>query len=299
MSRDTEATPSSGAWSRVAAGLVLSQVAMAASAACLVFASARTLELSISPWWYAAAFLGSWCVYLRDSAASCDAEDAISQPRRAAIFRDDRRWSWWLPATSALAGAGCIVMARPHPWTWILLGIVGLLGLLHAAPLGRREGPGFSTKRFAAVKSVVVSVAWSVAAVGLPLLESGAAPERTTIVAGGWLVVLLTPVLLADSLLLDLRDRAADQAFDLRTIAVRIGARGVHATVAILLAGSALAALLGASDAVDPERWRRVAIATVLGLAIPWFNWRMIRRGEVATASWIMAWRFVAVLAVL
>lgn len=299
MRDDAEASGTARVIGRVAAGLVLSQVAMAASAACLVFACGRALDLSISPWWYAAAFLGSWCVYLRDSAASCDAEDAISQPRRAAIFRGSRGWSWWLPAAAAVAGAGCILMARPHLPTWVLLVVVAMLGLLHAAPLGRAAGPGLSTKRFAAVKSVVVSLAWSLAAVGLPLLESGDAPDRATIVAGAWLVALCTPVLLADSLLLDLRDRAADEAFDLRTIAVRIGARGVHATVAILLATSALAAFLGASDAIDPERWRRLAIATVLGLAIPWFNWRTIRRREVATAAAIMAWRFVAVLAVL
>ncbi len=284
---------------RLGSALVLTQIAMAASAACLVFACSRVLDRPLSPWWYAAAVLGSWCVYLRDSAASCDAEDAISQPRRAAIFRGSRFWSWWMPGISAVLGIGCVVIARPHPGTAILLGLVGTLGILHAAPHTGGGTGRLTTKRFAAVKSIVVSIAWTGAAVGLCLLESPSPIERAAVVAGIWFALLVTPVLLADSLLLDLRDRAADRAFGLHTIAVRLGPRGVHAMVGLLLAAAAIATILGAADAIDGHRSLRVGVATTLGLAVPWFGWRVIRRDEVATAAAIMAWRFLIALAVL
>lgn len=280
--------------------VVLSQFAMAASAACLVFACARTLDRPISWWWYPAALLGAWAVYLRDSAVSCDAEDSISQPRRAAIFRGSVAWSWWLPVATVVAGGGCVMLARPHATTAILLGLVGVLGLVHATPLtdGSRLPGRCSTKRFAVIKSVVVSLAWAVAAVWLPLAESTPDAERPEVVAGIRLVLLLAPLLLADSLLLDLRDRIADRTYGLRTIAVRLGARGIHGLVGLLLGLSAITVLAGASDAIEPERWRRLGIATVAGLAVPWFCWRAIRRDEVATALSMMGWRFLAVIAV-
>jgi len=290
---------------RLGSALVLTQIAMAASAACLVFACSRVLDRPVSPWWYGAAFLASWCVYLRDSAASCDAEDAISQPRRAAIFRGSRFWSWWLPGICAVGGAGCGLAAEPRSATMGLLAVMAILAGLHArrdgdASVETPRGPGgLSVKRFAAVKSIVVSIAWSAAAIGLCLLESPEPVSRPVVVASFWLAVLLTPVLLADSLLLDLRDRAADRTFGLHTIAVRIGPRGVHALVGVLLAIAAATTLLGAADAVRPELWRRTALATTLGLALPWFGWQAIRRDEVATALTVMAWRFLTALAVL
>jgi 1,4-dihydroxy-2-naphthoate octaprenyltransferase len=244
-------------------------------------------------------------VYLRDSAASCDAEDAISQPRRAAIFRGNRFWSWWLPGICAVGGAACALAAEPRSATVGLLAVMSVVAGMHARRTGDAtaetpRGPGgLSVKRFAGVKSIVVSVAWAVAAIGLCLLESPAPVTRPVVVASLWLAALLTPVLFADSLLLDLRDRAADRTFGLHTIAVRVGPRGVHAMVGPLLAAAAIATVLGAHAAIDGDRWLRTGIAATLGLALPWFGWRAIRRDEVATASTIMAWRLLAALAVL
>ncbi len=294
---------------RLGDAVVLTQIAMAASASCLLFASARVLERPISPWWYAAAFLASWCVYLRDSAASCNTEDAISQPRRAAVFRDRRFWSWWLPAGCAVGAATAALAADPRTMTMVLLAVMAIVAGMHARQAGdeppatttrRSSSPAaLSVKRFASAKSIIVSIAWAGAAVGLCLLEAPTPIDRGVAVASMWLAALLTPVLLADSLLLDLRDRTADRTFGLHTIAVRVGPRGVHGLVGLLLAAAATVSVLGAHAAIDGERWLRLALATTLGLALPWFGWRSIRRDEVATAFTIMAWRFLAALAVL
>lgn len=283
---------------RFASWLVLSQIAMAASAAALVLACSEVLQRPISPWWYAAAFFGSWAVYLRDSAASCDAEDAISQPRRAAIFRGSGFRCLVLPGISGALAVAVGLLARPSLATIVLLGIVGGLGLLHALPSSKADrSKGLATKRFAAVKSVVVSVAWAAAAVGLPVLESDPDPARPVTTAAIWLVILLVPLLLADSLLLDLRDRIADRDFGLRTIAVRIGARGIHALVGVLLGLTVLVILLGASDAIDPTGWRRIGLAGCLGLTLTWFAWPVLRRNEPGLAMAMMSWRFLAALA--
>ena len=283
---------------RFASWLVLSQIAMAASAAALVFACSQVLERPISPWWYACAFLGSWAVYLRDSAASCNAEDSISQPRRAAIFRGSTLWCVVLPVISGGLAIAFGLIARPTSATLVLLGIVGVLGLLHALPSSKNShSKGFATKRFAAVKSIVVSIAWAVAAVGLPVLESGGDQTRSLTTAAIWLAVLLIPLLLADSLLLDLRDRLADRDFGLRTIAVRVGPRGIHALVGSLLGVAVLVILLGASDALDPTGWRRIGLAGCLGLTVTWLSWPILRRNEPGLAIAVMAWRFLAAVA--
>lgn len=278
--------------------IVLSQVAMAASAGALLLACSVVLGRPISNWWYAAAFFGSWAVYLRDSAASCEAEDSISQPRRAAIFSGSRIWSQLLPVISGTIGVACSLMAGPELSTLILLGVVGTLGLLHALPSGGERRPaGLATKRFAAWKSIVVSIAWAVAAVGLPILESSPEPERPVLETGTWLVVLLVPVLLADSLLLDLRDRAADGKFGLRTIAVRVGPREVHAIVGMLVGLAIVVVLLGASDAVEPTSWLRMGLSASLGITLAWLSWPMLRRDEPGLATAVMGWRFLAMLA--
>lgn len=289
---------------RAASWLVLSQVAMAASASAIVFVASRGLDRPIDPWWYVAAFLGTWAVHLRDSAASCDAEDAISQPRRAAFFRGSVAWSRVLPVIAALGAVGTALLARPSWPTLVLLGVVAILGVLHALPRDARpstDDPGGTRgiKGFAAWKSVVVSLSWGVAAVGLPVLESAAPVDQAVRHTATWLLLLLIPILLADSLLLDLRDRVADRTFGLSTLAVRLGPRGIHALVGLLLGFAAILILPGSVDVIDPPVWRRVALASILGLAIPWSAWRLVRTNEPAVAFSMMAWRFLATLAVL
>ena len=289
---------------RAASWLVMSQVAMAASASAIVFAASRALDRPIDPWWYVAAFLGTWAVHLRDSAASCDAEDAISQPRRAAFFRNRLGWSRVLPVIAALGAVGTSLLARPSWPTLVMLSVVAILGVLHALPRDARpstDDPGGTRgiKGFAAWKSVVVSLSWGVAAVGLPVLESATPVDQAVRHTATWLLLLLIPILLADSLLLDLRDRVADRTFGLSTLAVRLGPRGIHALVGLLLGFAAILILPGSVDVIDPPVWRRVALASILGLAIPWSAWRLVRTNEPAVAFSMMAWRFLATLAVL
>ena len=70
------------------ARLVFLQIPMAISAASLIAAIAFTLGRPLEPAWYLAAFLGTWCVYLRDSAASwvyVDGGGGATAPRRTPV----------------------------------------------------------------------------------------------------------------------------------------------------------------------------------------------------------------------
>ena len=282
---------------------ILIQLPMAASAAALLFATARILGRPLDGAWYAAAFLGTWCVYLRDSAASCDAEDRLSQPRRAAIFRSSRPLRTGLPILTALLGIGVLLWVRPGRLTMGLLLAVAFLGLLHAIPFGGALGTRrfrFDFKQLAVVKSPLVSIAWAVAAVALPLLEgAGDTAAATDWLIGLWLVGLLVPILLADSLLLDVRDLEADRAYGLRTIAVRVGPKRVHLLLGILVAASVTVALLGTGRIETPSGWMTFCMTAGLGLGLGWACWPWVGHREAAITLSMMGWRFLLLVPVM
>lgn len=287
-------------WRRVVAWITARQIPMAGSAAAILFASSHSLGRPLSIGWYFAAFFGTWCVYLRDSAASCDAEDTISQPERAAAFQRNVRWRILVPAIAAMLALLAVVLARPHAMAWGVLIAIGALGLLHATQGTRRENGETPArlKSLAIMKSIVVSAAWTVGAVALPMLEGTPLSESngTTPLP---LAVLLFLALLLDSLLLDLRDRIADRTYGLRTIAVRIGPRGIHALAGLLILAMVITGLVGVGAFEETGTWRRFTTAVVLGLSIPWAAWRRIVGNETATNLGMMAWRYLAAAAVI
>lgn len=285
--------------------LVHTQVLMAASAAAILFATSRVLETPLSPWWYAVAGLGTWTIYLLDSARSRNAEDQLSQPERARVFQNSRAIRLVLPVCTAALGILALIFAKPPlEALWLLL-ILGVLGIAYVIPLlplgflkpadGENNGISFGTlKHFALLKPLTICCAWTLGAVLLPALVGNSQPPRE---AALWLGFLLFPLLLGDTLLLDLRDREGDQQAGISTFAVRVGEAPTHAAVAVCLAVAAVVLLLGSHDTPNPIVWRRVALAGVLGLATAWLSWQALRKNEAATALGLMAWRFLAALA--
>jgi hypothetical protein len=294
--RDPKQPLRAGPWAR----LVFLQVPMAASAASLIAATATILDRPLQPAWYLAAFLGTWCVYLRDSAASCDAEDRVSQPGRAALFRSSPFLRRTLPAIAAVAGLATLAWIRPTTPTTALLIAVGLLGLLHAFSVGGRTtscstGPPRLQSRLAILKSPMVSIAWAGAAVSLPVLEGRGPGISTATWSGAAMLGLpLIAILLGDSLLLDLRDRDADAQFHLRTIAVRLRPRTVHLLVGGLLLVAAIGFVLISIAGDTAISGLALGIPAVLGLAIAWAAWSSLRNREASLTLTVMAWRFLA-----
>ncbi len=288
-------------WRSVASGFILIQIPMAASAAALLFSTAKFLGRPLDAGWYAAAFLGTWCVYLHDSAASCDAEDRISQPRRAAIFRSSRLLGTWMPLLSAVLGIGVLLFLEPSRPTITLLLVVAALGLLHAIPFGGSRGDDEARrdlKRFAVIKSPLVSIAWAVAAVALPILEGahGMADSGRIGMTGVWLGGLLLPLLLADSLLLDVRDIDADRTFGLHTIAVRLGAERVRLLAGILIVVAVGIGMLAANRTNTPSNVIEVCVTAGIGLGLGWAFWPRLRHREATISIAMMGWRFLLLI---
>ena len=275
---------------------------MAGSAVALLFAATKVMEVSISGWWYLVAGLGAWMVYLLDSARSRDAEDRQSQPERAERFRRHRLLRSVLPWLAGGFGLLSAILARPD-WKMtsllVALGLVGLAYVIPALPPERRQitGGGRRTlKQFAALKPLTICVAWTAGATLVPLFAAASAPHEGAWTAC-WLGALFFPLLLADSLLLDLRDRDGDRAEGLRTVAVRLGPGRTHQAVGGCLAIAAVVVILGGSREYLDEAWLRVGLAGLLGLGTAWLAWPSIHRNESSTALGMMAWRYLVAVA--
>ena len=277
---------------------------MAASAAAILFASAQVLETTLSPWWYLLAGFGTWTIYLLDSARSRNAEDKRSQPERAALFQNSTTLRLLLPWLTGAIGVLAAILADPPLEAIWLLVVLGVLGIAYAVPLlplgvgntgdGSETSPLNTLKQFALLKPITICGAWTLGAVLVPTLAGTTEPSAEAVVV---LALLLMPLLLGDTLLLDLRDRDGDKEAGISTFAVRMGAKPTHGAVALCLAFAAVMMFLGAYAAINTSVWRRVALAGVLGLATAWLSWQALRRNEATTAFGLMAWRFLAALA--
>ena len=116
------------------------------------------------------------------------------------------------------------------------------------------------------------------------------------IVDAAWLCGLWFPLLLADTMLLDVRDIKGDQDQGLKTLAIRIG-RGVsHLLVAICLAIGLLVLIIGQTSGMGDSPWLRVGLAALLGLLVVWGIWPFLKQSEAGIALGLMSWRFLAAI---
>jgi 4-hydroxybenzoate polyprenyltransferase len=275
--------------------LVHAQLLMAASAAAVLYASARVLGIALSPWWFAAALLGTWTIYLLDAGRSRLDEDSLSQPERAALFC---RHPYLYIVVPWITGAGAVIaafLASPPPSTLWLLAALGAIGIAYAVPLLPSRTGGFHTlKDVALLKPLSICLAWTLGAVLLPTLIAASPPPWASVGALSCVFFLL---LLADTLLLDLRDVEGDDAAGVSTFAVRFGTTATHAAVGGCLVLAGVATALGTPIAEHPDRWRRVGLIALASLALAWLFWPNVRRSEATTSAAMMAWRGCAALA--
>lgn len=292
----------------IAQHAVHSQLPMALSAACLVYACSRVLGTVISPWWYLVATMGTWTIYLLDSTRSRNAEDQLSQPQRAALFQRSHILRTLLPWITGSVGVIATLLAKPDEHViWVLI-VLGLLGIAYAVPLlpefksstSDSNPIQFRTlKHFALLKPLTICLAWILGAILIPLCASESCGDTMSPMRALWLALLIGPLLLGDTLLLDLRDRDGDRAAGISTFVVRVSPITVHTVVGLCLGISALIFLAGAHDAPKPEIWKKVGLAGIIGLSTAWFGWPALQRSESGTAFGLMAWRFLAALAAL
>jgi len=277
--------------------LVHTQLLMAASAAAILFASTRLLGMPLSPWWYLAATLGTWTIYLLDAGRSRLDEDSLSQPQRAALFCQRPALYVVLPWVTGAGALISVFFAHPPIEAIGLLAALGACGIAYAVPLLPSRSGNFRTlKDIALLKPLTICLAWTLGAALLPWLANTSLP---TWPAAGWLGGLLFFLLLADTLLLDLRDAEGDEVAGVSTFAVRFGTRPTHAAVGLCLIAAAFAFVFGTPTFSHPKQWHRVGLAALGGFTLAWLFWPPLRRTEAGTASAMMAWRFLAAFSAL
>lgn len=287
---------------------VHSQIFMAISAAALMCSSAHVMQVELSPWWYVTAILGTWMIYLLDAARSREAEDQLSQPAKASLFRRHPSLGSILPWLAGAVGLFTTWLADPSIEMVCLLiglGIAGLAYVLPILPLGNQGGDNpnqtptprsFRTlKQIAVLKPITICLAWTAGSVLVPLFADGR-PATTMIVDAAWLCGLWFPLLLADTMLLDVRDLEGDQDQGLRTLAIRIGRRGSHLLVGSCLGVGLLVLLIGESSGMGGSLWLRVGMTGLLGLLAAWMMWPILKQSEAGIAFGLMGWRFLAAI---
>ena len=203
------------------------QLLMAASAASYVAVAGILISgVPVPVAWLLAAFFCTLGIYLLDSVRSADREDAISQSDRAGLFRTHRGWATCGGLASLGVGGLAVLWARASPETWIVLVLLGLLGLAYLMPMLPVPGRRLTLKDLSLVKPLFISFAWLTGAL-LVAWESLPSPAPTSAPMSAFLFGLATaPMLLLDSLWLDRRDRVADTVFGHPTIASILSVRG-------------------------------------------------------------------------
>ena len=143
------------------------------------FAQAAAVRLA-EPELAVLAAAGCTIVYALDRLRDRD-RDRATAPRRTAFVDRHRRALGGITAAAAAVGALCLL--RADPGVWLLCAALGAPGLMH-----RR------LKRFAAAKTLYVSLAWTGVCVGLPWV--GLAPRLSAmeIRAGDAIAIAAIPM---------------------------------------------------------------------------------------------------------
>jgi 4-hydroxybenzoate polyprenyltransferase len=219
--------------------LLWSSVWLAAAAAVLTAAGARSLGLEPAPALLGLAFGGTLVVYVVDRLRDLE-RDRVRAPARAAFVERNRgRLLTLAAAGGALAGA-CALSLRPEPL--LLTAGVAALGFAH-----RR------LKGWLLVKPAYLTFAWTAVPIGLPAAQDPAAQH----VAPAAFVV--GAAVLANVALSNLRDGEG--------LVARLGPRRTFGvTGAILVAG-----LVGALVAPPPVR-PLAALPIAMGVALLGFR---------------------------
>ena len=293
MSRDDIAGGSpGGAIGRALCAPFLSQFWMGLSAAAYVYLNAGLLGRRLPTGLYWLAAWGTWLVYVLDARGDHSVEDRINRPKRTAFFESYGRA---LAVALVVGLAPAPWMLRQIPWTpsaGVLLGLLGLVGMAYVLALLPTPGGLRTLKRAGAHKSIIVTIAWAVGGIGVPLVlgqPTGEGPAGSVVGLAAWGAL----VLFLDTLLLDHRDRVGDERSGVHTAATVLR----EWTLPVLQWGTALAGVLWlvAIPRHDP-RW------PVLGVA--WATWVVpvvfhvwLQKREIAFAVSVGAWRFTGAAA--
>lgn len=187
---------------------------------------------------------GAVVVYQLDRVLGFSPEDRVNRPARTRWMRAHRRY---VQATVLGASAlGSLMMPMLRPETLIAGVTLGGVGLMHVG-LGLQER---WLKAWGLLKPLAISGVWAAGAVLLPVLEAG----RIITAGVGALVGYRFALVLVNTLLADVGDRAGDVRVGLHTWATRWPAsfllRGAYVVLGITLIGCIFAVGWGGAPRV-------------------------------------------------
>ena len=213
----------------VGAFLLYANLPVGGIAVCFVLGTYALLGLPPSLPLLLLAFCGVFLVYQVERTLNPAPEDAFNHPNRLAWVAGHRRYVW---VSTGLAVGGVVATL---PWLQpetLAAGVVLALGSgFYMVPVGPRRR---RLKSVWYLKPLVISGAWAVGGVLLPVLEAGA-PVATGVVAlMGYRLLFVLP----NALLADWPDRAGDARAGLVTVATRSSAGQIRrlSVVALLTA---------------------------------------------------------------
>ncbi len=279
--------------------IYISQIVMALSASAFVYTCAVCVGRHL-PWdVYVAAFFGTWAVYLWDSGLGLSPEDKMNQPLRHLFFRKNQ----WLPlvvAPASLVLAAVFLLRERITFPEIFLfAILGVIGVGYVFPITPTKNGWKRLKEIGAVKTHLISIAWLLGGIGLPLTlgaRSGVYTSANLLIV----VVFFYLSLYLDTLALDWRDKNGDKAKGIQTRAVQLG-KNIHKVYAAfcgVMAVYAAWAFHSLSTSNYPAHFLAATGIVAAWLVILILLFPMIKKREIAFGVCVSLWRFLAVVAI-
>lgn len=122
-----------------------------------------------------------------------------------------------------------------HLYTWLFLGIVGLVSLVYSLPVFRFRGRPGGLRQVPGLKLFHIALVWSLSSVGLPVMEMWATGGQVDWETANTLGLLKILFLLICTLPFDIRDMEQDSYYHLKTIPHFIGKRRAEVLCYLLI----------------------------------------------------------------
>jgi 4-hydroxybenzoate polyprenyltransferase len=226
------------AQARIQAFLLYASLPIGGIACCFLLGTYALLELPLSWPLLVLGFCATFLVYQAERMVHTAPEDDYNHPERRVWLASHRRYVW----ISSFSAAGVAVAMLPllRPATLVAGVILASLSVLYMVPLGK----GRRLKGYGVLKPLLISMAWSIGGVVLPVLQAGAAVDGSVIALVGYRFLFVLP----NAVLSDWPDREGDNRAGLRTLATWLSLWKLQwvATVALALGigGACLALFL-------------------------------------------------------
>ncbi|HMB90865.1 MAG TPA: UbiA family prenyltransferase [Rhodothermales bacterium] len=252
------------AQARIKAFLLYASLPIGGIAFCFLLGTYALLELPLSWPLLVLGFCAAFLIYQAERTLHTAPEDIYNHPERRVWLAQHRRYVW----ISSLSAAGVAMAMLPllRPVTLVAGVVLASLSVLYMVPFGKH---GHRLKGYGMLKPVLISTAWSVGGVVLPVVQAGVAVDGTVLALVGYRFLFVLP----NAVLSDWPDRKGDDKAGLRTLATRFSLRQLQwiATAALILGIGGVGIALFFADV----SWILGIDALGLGLML-WLVWRPV-----------------------